>query len=77
MKKSLFKRKRDNMDNTFKTNVPCDCGEHKLIVTNDIVGYMGDAPCYESYGECPTCHKKITQSGITKRFNSKDLVISS
>lgn len=52
----------------YKTDIPCKCGEYNLIITTGFVGYMGDAPCVEDYGECPKCGKKLNQFEINKRY---------
>lgn len=53
----------------MRTDIPCECGEYELTIINDgIVGYMGDQPCYQSYGKCPKCEKRIFDDEINKRF---------
>lgn len=61
------------MSNTYKTDIPCECGEHDLIITSDHVGFMGDAPCSEDWGTCPKCKKELKQHEINGRFKEHDL----
>ena len=56
----------------YKTGIPCECGEINLIITSGFVGFMGDKPCYEDYGECPSCKKSLNQGEINARFEEHD-----
>ena len=56
------------MSDTYKTDVPCECGEYDLKIIRDLVGCMGDAPAYEDWGECPKCGNKFKPHEIDKRF---------
>jgi len=61
------------MGNTYKTDIPCDCGEYDLIITSGFVGFMGDKPCSEDCGKCPNCKKPIYQHEINERFTKHDV----
>ena len=58
-------------NNKYETDTPCECGEFDLIITSGFVGFMGDAPASEDYGECPKCGKQFTHNQINKRFQGQ------
>ena len=59
---------KGGMMNTYKADIPCECGEYDIEITSGFVGYMGDNPCSEDYGECSKCKKQLSQHQINKRF---------
>lgn len=52
-----------------KTDNPCECGCEEIEITQGFVGYMGDKPCREVYGDCPECGRSYNNSKLNERFN--------
>jgi hypothetical protein len=66
-----MKRENNAMNRDIcETDIPCICGETKLIIETGFVGFIGNKPCYEDYGECPSCGMKLNQSNINKRYRN-------
>jgi len=55
---------------TYTADIPCECGEADLNIESGFVGFMGDRPCSEGYGECIKCKKRINNKEIDERFIS-------
>jgi len=61
------------MSNTYRTDIPCECGEYNLEITSGFVGFMGSKPCSEDSGKCPNCGKQLYQHDINKRFKEQNV----